>query len=546
MHRWQQYNGDLDGDVQPRHNSGPLDIDALLQLASQSIYPHDPIDGSRNALENHQLLDPDPPQALFPRDAPSFHGPPPHSFAGDVLLPPQRSLDPVPASPSVQSSVLRSPVGSGEWPGQLGKTRRSQGRPAPQADPQDGSSSDDREGGMRGSKQSDDPNALTALREKNRRAQRKFRERQKQKLAESEGRARDLQLALERLKMEKSALETRNALLEKMAGMKPGDRQPPQIEEVTGRGCAADTAEEAVCTGAADGAANASLRDTLPPSQNTIHLTVRNGRPGLRSGEGTLALSPEQIRSLPQCELAALWKDYVNALTGLLQEARGDDSCPAGQRIGQLIVEVRLVLSGLMSYNPKRWSTLRAFKMDPKGQAPLLEAPPADWSRNMFRAMKLTSRQRQAAVGYRNQLLLRMGGTLRARRDISLEILRTLGGPSTERVVGDLQGGTAMAQGLHVASNAAEALRRNIMEEQQLYNQFLNAIRTIVLPIQSAIAIVQAYPWCPDALAIFNCAAQEEGAPPAHELLACPVPPGVPNLLMPDPPQLPRLKTAGA
>ncbi len=40
------------------------------------------------------------------------------------------------------------------------------------------------------------------------------------------------------------------------------------------------------------------------------------------------------------------------------------------------------------------------------------------------------------AVGYRNQLLLRMGGTLRARRDISLEILRTLGGPSTERVVG--------------------------------------------------------------------------------------------------------------
>ncbi len=44
-----------------------------------------------------------------------------------------------------------------------------------------------------------------------------------------------------------------------------------------------------------------------------------SGRPGLRSGEGTLALSPEQIRSLPQCELAALWKDYVNALTGLLQ-----------------------------------------------------------------------------------------------------------------------------------------------------------------------------------------------------------------------------------
>ena len=72
-----------------------------------------------------------------------------------------------------------------------------------------------------------------------RRAQRKFRERQKQKLQESEGRARELQHALERLKMEKSALETRNALLEKMVGMKGNARQTPQpsaqIEEVAGQ-----------------------------------------------------------------------------------------------------------------------------------------------------------------------------------------------------------------------------------------------------------------------------------------------------------------------
>ena len=74
--------------------------------------------------------------------------------------------------------------------------------------------------------------------------------------------------------------------------------------------------------------------------------------------------------------------------------------------------------------------------MDPKGQAPSLEVPPADWSHKMYRAMKLTERQRRAAVAYRNQLLLRMGGTLRARRDISLEVLRTLGGPCTERAAG--------------------------------------------------------------------------------------------------------------
>ena len=44
---------------------------------------------------------------------------------------------------------------------------------------------------------------------------------------------------------------------------------------------------------------------------------------------------------------------------------------------------------------------------------------------------------------------------------------------------------------------------------------------------------VQAFPWCPDALAIFNAIAREDGAPGEQELLACPCPddrPGQPGL----------------
>ena len=36
----------------------------------------------------------------------------------------------------------------------------------------------------------------------------------------------------------------------------------------------------------------------------------------------------------------------------------------------------------------------------------------------------------------------------------------------------------------------------------------------------------QSYPWCPEALAIIDCCAEEEGAPAAHQLLAGPVPGG--------------------
>ena len=55
-----------------------------------------------------------------------------------------------------------------------------------------------------------------------RRAQRKFRERQKQKLADSEGKALELKKELEQLRLEKSKLETRNSLLEKLVTMKGG------------------------------------------------------------------------------------------------------------------------------------------------------------------------------------------------------------------------------------------------------------------------------------------------------------------------------------
>ena len=55
-----------------------------------------------------------------------------------------------------------------------------------------------------------------------RRAQRKFRERQKQKLADSEGEATALKRELEQLRLEKSRLETRNGLLEKLVSMKGG------------------------------------------------------------------------------------------------------------------------------------------------------------------------------------------------------------------------------------------------------------------------------------------------------------------------------------
>lgn len=47
---------------------------------------------------------------------------------------------------------------------------------------------------------------------------------------------------------------------------------------------------------------------------------------------------------------------------------------------------------------------------------------------------------------------------------------------------------------------------------------------------------MQAWPWFPDALTLFNSVAREEGAAAEQELLACPTPdslPGLPHLAAP-------------
>ena len=49
--------------------------------------------------------------------------------------------------------------------------------------------------------------------------------------------------------------------------------------------------------------------------------------------------------------------------------------------------------------------------------------------------------------------------------------------------------GTVLAQGQMAACRAAEDLRNNIRDEQELYNHFLMAVRSLLTPIQSAIAI---------------------------------------------------------
>ena len=51
-------------------------------------------------------------------------------------------------------------------------------------------------------------------------------------------------------------------------------------------------------------------------------------------------------------------------------------------------------------------------------------------------------------------------------------------------------------------------------------------------------ALLQAWPWFPDALTLFNSIAREDGAPGEHELLACPAPEGLTKMTATSPASL--------
>lgn len=85
-------------------------------------------------------------------------------------------------------------------------------------------------------------------------------------------------------------------------------------------------------------------------------------------------LSFEQLKGLPFRELAGLWKEYVAALATLLVEVDGQEACPAGQRLGELIEELRLVVTCLMSSNPTRMHSLRRV-LHPATRLPVSDGP---------------------------------------------------------------------------------------------------------------------------------------------------------------------------
>mmetsp|Transcript_15374 Transcript_15374/g.46404 ORF Transcript_15374/g.46404 Transcript_15374/m.46404 type:complete len:728 (-) Transcript_15374:3796-5979(-) len=379
------------------------------------------------------------------------------------------------------------------------------------------------------------------IKEKNRRAQQRFRERQRARLHESQERAEALKAGLTQLRIEHDLLVARNTMLERFKAVRQteerenaqaarlpallggdsqaeGSAESNVVVETAKKAAAAAAAESSGPTAAAAAAvASATVAAAAAGPAPTTDPPAAGGAAGESSGlvltvrDGQhVTLSTEQIRKMHWQQHAKIWKEYVSRLAELLVEARSDPDTDAGRRAAVLVREAVTLAANVSIHNPRGYRTWHCNRMETANSPP--EMPTREFWYSRMRSLKMPEEQRVGMRQLRRLYLGRLGDVLRKRQAIAAQMR-----PSTAT----FDGGRASIQEYLKVVDITEQLQANLVEEHKLLQMLMiNITFRIGRPLQAASLIVQSYPFPPDMLAVINCLAEDEGDPSASDLLA--------------------------
>lgn len=330
------------------------------------------------------------------------------------------------------------------------------------------------------------------LKEKNRKAQKRFRERQKSKLAESEEKVAAMALQLEQLHSDRLRLENRNSVLEKVLEMKELEEAKPTASSSGAPGFEVprETGQEII----------SKFR-----LQQGLLLTVQPDRP--------ISLTVDQLRRLSWAEHAAVWRDYVNALAQCLVLANGDPSNSAVERMTQLVQECLALSAGMAVANPKGNFAFHSLKMDsPPGSAD--EAPGPDFWARIVKELQLAPEVKQDLKLARRAYLTALSFIIKNRQDLVC---------SLEASTPDGASYCSTSNRFLKSIDAADKLHHNMQQQHSCLLQFTMTVALrLADKFHGAVLIVQSFPWSPDFLSIVDVIAAEDGEPSTEALLAGP------------------------
>eukprot|EP00884_Botryococcus_braunii_P006732 jgi/Botrbrau1/1605/Bobra.0185s0020.1 len=307
------------------------------------------------------------------------------------------------------------------------------------------------------------------LQEKNRRAQKRFRDRQKLKYQESQQIVDDLTAKVARLTTTVTNLEHSSAVLEKVVKIK----------------------DEVIAKLQASQDANPREHDVLRADMISFRKLLGKSEEGI---EGTRKWTPEAVRSNH--------RDYVSALSDCLVEGVEDPQSEAHTRLTALVLSARTLAKTMALVDPQLVSWWHAV---PPQQTNLGDAEgdpgprPGLWKK-VLGVMRLTLEQRMDLLEHRKVLLSQLTEVGRQRHEIITSLQSTLPLPNS------VGGYTPLAP-----QNLVQQVRSNIEAEQRAHHSFLNSCFSKTLDaVQEARAQVAAYPHQPDMLAIAELIQEEE------------------------------------
>ncbi|CAL8464934.1 g4469 [Coccomyxa elongata] len=315
------------------------------------------------------------------------------------------------------------------------------------------------------------------LAERNKQAQRRFRQRQKDKIEE-------LQNKLTVLQAQRTQLTSRSHMLATARQLRK-----EELRKLRERQAAAVDADE---------------EDLAREFSGAVRLTVHE--------QQEVTLSPDQIKQMTDRDLARLWSQYVKELAVLLVLAEGPHPPPEVVERMQELVQRELLLLYIRAAltnmsNVKRF--IARYKVE-EMRMPLGDEGVGMW-RTVAQALQLSDSQASETTQLWRSFRAKLSELFASRKEYHNGIAGSM--PS------GIMGQDFAVQYLR-ACELMDALKKNLRQEHVLIHDFLSTFYTQTLtPLQMARCVVRSFPWYPDIPAITIWIAAQQGDPEAREQL---------------------------
>ncbi|KAK9904211.1 hypothetical protein WJX75_006872 [Coccomyxa subellipsoidea] len=314
-----------------------------------------------------------------------------------------------------------------------------------------------------------------AHQEKNKRAQKRYRERKKALHEDQQRQIEELTAQLQEAQISKSRLETRCQLLEKAVSI---------------HGEASDTA----------GSSGArSSEQPVPEVVTATAALLGLIYPG-HGVENSIEIS--HVERMTVQDYINVFEDFKARLTRLTLHTDGREGCPVRKEIERLVEARRWLVKKVLERNPSRMMRI-AVEVRSQNLVCGLDLHDLDRQRRVLAAMELTPEQKAQVVTNRRLLLAGLQALIR-RQNAAVEVLQE----NMPLQYNDMSASMAFLK----AMLAAQGVTKGLTNYHGVVKDFMHELfEEVLTPWQEAKCMVEARPGYPDALAISNMLAEELG-----------------------------------